>query len=230
MIKLLIANGDSFTAGDGMPDFKKNPGKKSMLTWPACLCRQAKIPHLLNVAESGCGSAQFVLRTTMTQIHYLLENSHVSPQEILVGILYGSYKRFELPIEGKGWIKGYWGNKEKMVQNWIRYCVSDASSSFYYFNDVLMLQILLEKLGIKYFMMSLFSDILTMNFQETKFFKKNINFDSFFFVPEYEYGAFFAWAEKNNYKMTPCSHFCEDAHSDFVNYHLIPWLNNRIGL
>ena len=78
-------------------------------------------------------------------------------------------------------------------------------------------------------MMNIVNDVFEMDFPDCIAYKNLINFDNYFFIPDiYEkYYCFVPWAKKNNYKMTPCSHFFEDAHNDFVKLHMIPWLQNK---
>jgi len=225
MPQIFLANGDSYTAGDGMSDYSHQQSERSKLTWPGALCRAVNIPNWVNIAESGGGSAHQIARTTIAVLHELLYKHHMAPQNILVGVMYSIYFRFELPVEGKGWVRGYLGNKEKIIQSWIKYCLNEKSAAFYFYQHVYLLQSYLEKLGVNYFMMSIKNDFLDLNDTEYEPYKKQINFDKFFYINnnDKKYG-FYDWGVENNYKQTPCSHFYEDAHNDFVNQHLIPWL------
>jgi len=225
MPKYLLANGDSFTAGDGLSDFSHKLKKKSILTWPGVLCRQANIPLFCNIAESCGGSAQQIARTTIYTLHDLLYKHNIQPDDILVGLMYGAYVRFEIPLIGKGWVKGYMGNKEKMIQTWLRYCFSYETSAFFYFQHIYLLQSYLEKLNISYFMMNTINNIFDLNGQEYELYKQLINFDKFFFISDNDnkYG-FVQWAEMKKYRQTPCTHYYEDAHNDFVIQYSIPWL------
>jgi hypothetical protein len=50
-----LANVDSYTADDGMPDYSHQQSERSKLTWPGALCRAVNIPNWVNIAESGGG-------------------------------------------------------------------------------------------------------------------------------------------------------------------------------
>lgn len=159
VIRLLMTNGDSNTAGDELPDFSFQPYRHSRQTWAGQLQRFAAIPLFTNIAEGG-SSSHAILRSTIKWVHGLKSQSEFRPEEVLIGIMWGLPQRFEVPDADRRWLKIYPSGASHPVSNaYYRYLHTDFFAFFTYFQNILLLQHFLEREGFPYFMTACYSKL-----------------------------------------------------------------------
>lgn len=107
MIRLLLANGCSFTRGEELED----PGAQA---WPAVLGRMLGLP-VANLARDWASNRRIV-RTTVAQLAARCEEAGVRPDEVLVVILWTAMERHEYYHPGQ-LMQWYVGGRP-IIDNW----------------------------------------------------------------------------------------------------------------
>lgn len=229
MIKILVTNGDSNTAGDEMPD----PG----FTWPYRLAVACGFEGISNIAQGG-NSPQAICRTTIEALHELVDVRKINPEELLFGIMWGIVERTEFADENGTWIKAYpSAMDDPKIRPWYQHYQSAYFDLFRFLSSIHYLQLVLKSYGVRYFMASAVHplekgaayDPLSRDFPSLRYLRGMIDWDAFHFVPHptKQYRGFLAFAEEQDFPQFPYGHYREIAHEEYVKQHLGPWVKSR---
>ena len=242
MFTHLIANGDSFTAGDEMPDHSRDNRIRSNHTWAPVLTRALNIPVLGNIAW-GANSPQAIARTTIESLHDLVTSLGVQPQGVLVGVMWGIVNRFEYVHQDRPgeWVPIYptlAARGDAKATQWYKNFFSDYYGAYNYLESIRSLQSFLREHGFPFFMTTVCSPFDPSGKEDgycdnprLNYLRDLIDWESFYFVPHPSNAAcgFRTWGVDNGYPTYPGHHLKEAAHADYVRMHLAPWVAKRFG-
>ncbi len=247
MKKKLITCGCSITYGTELKDIGEGMVKPSEFAWPALLAKKMGV-ELENLAYPGVGN-DYIVRKIIENVN--IENA----DRVIVGIMWSQPDRFE-HYDGNTWKSyGPWLVDKDLYKNispfsdfvpyksWVDHYYIEGqnifNSGYKMLTNILLLQAYLTKLNINYFMQFSHSKKLKtpngefiFNMKGMEHFRDYINWDSFFFYDDDEMTSFYEIVD--GYLYGTNGHYLEEAHRDYVNDYLYPWIyeryNNLVGI
>ena len=206
-IKMLYANGCSWTAGADLED-------PSNTAWPILLSKKMEV-DVFNAGLGG-GSNDRILRTTIQFTKDWMETNN--PTELFVGIMWTSMYRTEVPFEenknlhyeaiqfGNPWYTGYW---KEYKDNWVHKHVIDEDQLFQYSKTVISLWLYLKHHNIPFLFMDSFNSV---SYSTALSAYLGVHDDSRI---DQSFGEYIS---KNKLKLGKTNHPLEDAHAGWATY------------
>lgn len=231
---ILITNGCSFTTSYWENESVKN--------WPHWLQKKLNC-ELINLAIDGQGN-DLIVKQTIYKIANLI-NDGVNLENILVGIMWTSLSRinfFSSFEHGKqikldkshdngGYILLPNKKNERLTQLYHKNFYDNINGQINTLQNILTLQLFLEKNNIKYFMTTYTNFVLSEYIKEIhcEWLYNLINLD--YFIPIdgcYEWCKDFSNLPFYEYESEkPVKHPTEDQHKIFVDHVILPFLQNK---
>ena len=155
-MKLFLANGCSNTAGSEIDEHNMVYCHES--SWPKWVADHYGMEHF-NIAEPGSGNEQ-INRSTIITVSNLIENEKLNPKDLIVGILWSGFDRYEYWSEEKDKFRSFSMSSPKKfspnqhITKYIEYrSLVETKDYAYYKNLYYMFNTakFLESYGIEYY-------------------------------------------------------------------------------